>query len=174
MALQSRRQPRKHERGAALLVSILLLFLMTAIAMAAMDTVATDMQVAGFQKQSQGALYAAEAGAAHARQVVRGLASRAERPTYPADFPDEANPVQLGIAADYVNGIQPRYYADPDPAEPIEYIGEGSRCSEGCNITLGGQKFNHTKWKINVEGRSSEGATKKIEVVATRLLAVGY
>jgi len=162
------------EQGSALVVSVLLLIMVSALAMTSMRTVAGDQMVAGYQKQEQLAFYAAEGGVAEARALVREMGERSQVPDYPADFPTEAAPTELGQNGDYPNNVKPEYYADPDPADPIVYIGEGAPCTEGCNITLGGVKYNHTKWKINVIGKSPSGDTKKIELVATRLLAVGY
>ncbi|NJN05846.1 MAG: hypothetical protein HC814_04995 [Rhodobacteraceae bacterium] len=130
--------------------------------------------LAGFQNQEAMAFYAAEAAVAEGRRLVREMGARSEVPEYPADFPDQANPVALSTSSDFPTGEQPRFYADPDPATPIGYVGEGKQCTEGCNMTIGGAKYNHTKWQINVVGESPSGDQKRLEVVATRLLAVGY
>jgi len=153
-----------------------LLIAVSALAMSTMQTAASDGTVAGFQNQEQIAFYAAEAGVADARSVVRNMGERSEVPDYPADFPNAANPAELSNATEFVTGDQPIYYADPNPptAAPIMYVGEGAPCTEGCNMTLGGLKFNHTKWQVNVVGESPSGDQKRLEVVATRLLAVGY
>lgn len=166
----------KREGGVALVVSILLLMAVSALALSTMQTAASDGTVAGFQNQETIAFYAAEAGIAQARDVIRDMGERTQVPTYPADFPDQANPVDLSNPAEFVGGNQPTYYADPNPpiAAPIMYVGEGSPCTEGCNMTLGGLKYNHTKWQVNVVGESPSGDQKRVEVVATRLLAVGY
>ena len=50
----------------ALFVTVLMLVFMTAIAFAALDTVARDRQVAGLQNRSRNAFYAAEAAVAEA------------------------------------------------------------------------------------------------------------
>lgn len=163
---------RRRQRGTALLVSMLLLVLLTSVGMAALETVSRDRQVAGHQKRSQAAFYAAEAGVARARELVRDMGSRLETPTYPADYPNQGNPVLIAAAADPTG--QPRFYADPIITEPIGYAGEGSPCTEGCDIKLGGVQYNHTRWRINVVGQSPEGDSARIEVMATRLLAVGY
>ena len=41
-------------------------------------------------------------------------------------------------------------------------------------MTIGGLKYNHTKWQVNVVGESPSGDQKRLELVATRLLSVGY
>jgi len=174
MTEQRLRQNAKREQGVALMMAVLLLIAVSGLALSTMQKVASDGTVAGFQNQEQMAFYAAEAGIADARDIVRGMGGRAELPTYPADFPDPGNPVQLSNAGDFETGAQPVYFADPNPTDPISYVGEGAQCTEGCNMTIGGTKYNHTKWKINVVGQSPSGDQKRLEVVATRLLAVGY
>ncbi|MBY0401586.1 hypothetical protein K2X89_14925 [Myxococcota bacterium] len=170
-------RPGRSERrqaGIALMLSILLLITVSALAVSTMQTAASDGVVAGFQNQEAMAFYAAEAAIAQARSVVRDMGERSQLPKYPDDFPDQANPQAISDDAEYRTGTQPRYYADPDPTDPIHYVGEGKQCTEGCNMTLGGAKYNHTKWQINVIGESPSGDQKRLEVVATRLLAVGY
>ncbi|GEM_PF-2511119 len=166
----------KREEGVALMLAILLLVAVSAVALSTMQTAASDTQVAGFQNQEAIAFYAAEAGVAEARSVIRNMGERSQVPSYPADFPDSANPTELSQSSEFVGGYQPKYYADPNPpiAAPIMYVGEGSQCTSGCNMTLGGLKYNHTKWQVNVVGESPSGDEKRLEVVATRLLAVGY
>ena len=158
----------------ALMLSILLLITVSALALSTLQTAASDGTVAGFQNQEAMAFYAAEAGIAEARRIVRNMGERSQVPTFPADFPNEANPVALSDSYEFVTGAQPVYYADPNPPTPIGYVGEGKQCTDGCNMTLGGAKYNHTKWQINVVGESPSGDQKRLEVVATRLLAVGY
>jgi len=169
-------QPKKREQGVALMLSILLLMAVSGLALSTMQTAASDGTVAGFQNQETIAFYAAEAGIADARAVIRNMGERAQVPNYPAEFPDASNPAHLSAAVEFGGANQPIYYADPNPpaAAPIMYIGEGEQCTEGCNMTLGGLKYNHTKWQVNVVGQSPSGDQKRLEVVATRLLAVGY
>ena len=167
------RERRRRESGTALIVSILMLVLLTAMGIAALDTVSMDNEVAGYQKRAKAAFFAAEAGAATARQVVRNMGGRKELPVIGTDFPGSVLPTQLATASDFVHG-QPEYYADPAIAIPIKYIGEGAACTEGCDLNQGGIKYNHTRWQINVVGESAEGSSSRLEVVATRLLPVGY
>lgn len=173
-SLRPKAASRRREQGMALMLSILLLITVSALALSTMQTAASDGTVAGFQNQETMAFYAAEAAIAQARNVVRQMGERTQVPQYPADFPNEANPVALSTSSDFETGAQPVYYADPNPPAPIGYVGEGKQCTEGCNMNIGGTKYNHTKWQINVVGESPSGDQKRLEVVATRLLAVGY
>jgi hypothetical protein len=172
--LEQKHSNAKREGGIALMVSILLLIAVSGLALSTMQTAASDGTVAGFQNQEQIAFYAAEAGIAEARKVVRDMGSRDQVPDYPADFPNAGAPVEIATSADFQGGNQPEYYADPSMTEPISYVGEGSQCTEGCNMTIGGLKYNHTKWRVTVVGESPSGDQKRLEVVATRMLAVGY
>lgn len=176
--MQGRRRSasREREEGIALMLAVLLLIAVSALAISTMQSVASDGRVAGFQNQEAMAFYAAEAGIADARAVVRGMGERSQVPSYPADFPDASNPAELSAPSEFVTGDRPIYYADPGSSAgaPIVYVGEGAPCTEGCNMTLGGLKFNHTKWQVNVIGESPSGDQKRLEVVATRLLPVGY
>jgi hypothetical protein len=168
----------KREDGVALMLAVLLLIAVSGIALSTMQTAASDGTVAGFQNQEQIAFYAAEAGISDARAVIRKMGERTQLPVYPGDFPNQANPTRISTPSEFQSGVQPTYYADPNPpgggVEPIGYIGEGAPCTEGCNMILGGLRYNHTKWQVNVIGESPSGDQKRIEVVATRLLAVGY
>lgn len=176
MKTMQTRHDRKREEGVALMLSVLLLIAVSGLALSTMQTAASDGTVAGFQNQETIAFYAAEAGIADARAVIRRMDERSRVPDYPADFPNAANPTELSAPSEFVGGNQPVYYADPSPplAAPMMYVGEGKQCTEGCDMTLGKQKFNHTKWQVNVVGESPSGDQKRLEVVATRLLAVGY
>lgn len=173
-SLRAKVASRRREQGMALMLSILLLITVSALALSTMQTAASDGTVAGFQNQETMAFYAAEAGIAEARNVVRQMGERTQVPQYPADFPNAANPAALSTSSDFAASKQPVYYSDPNPAAPIRYVGEGRQCTEGCNMNIGGTKYNHTKWQINVVGESPSGDQKRLEVVATRLLAVGY
>lgn len=172
--LETGRPTRRRQAGMALMLSILLLITVSALALSTMQTAASDGVVAGFQNQEAMAFYAAEAAIAEARNVVRQMGERSQVPNYPADFPNQASPQTISDGSEFATGTQPRFYADPNPPVPIAYVGEGKQCTEGCNMTLGGAKYNHTKWQINVVGESPSGDQKRLEVVATRLLAVGY
>ena len=92
----------KREEGVALMISILLLMAVSALALSTMQTAASDGQVAGFQNQETIAFYAAEAGIADARAIVRSMGERTEEPNYPADFPNAENPVSLSESSEFV------------------------------------------------------------------------
>jgi hypothetical protein len=148
-----------------------MLILMAGIAMAALDTVARDRQVAGLQNRSRSAFYAGEAAVAEARSLVRNVSSRSSLPT----FYDEATPKTLGDASLYDReGTLPRFYGDPNFADPIRYAGESAGTGEGMNLSVQGQRLSSTLWQINVVGESAGGAKTRIEVVEAKVMSRGY
>ena len=96
------REDVRRDGGIALMLTVLLLIAVSALALSTMQTAASDGTVAGFQNQEQIAFYAAEAGIADARAVVRNMGERSQVPNYPADFPNEANPETLSNVAEFV------------------------------------------------------------------------
>lgn len=149
----------------ALLVTALLLVLMGALVLASLDVVTREQQVAGFHKRSVTAFYAAEAGAAEARRLVRSVGARSATPALAG--------ASLGDSTVYEHG-QPSYSGDPDAANPIRWIKDGTIYAQGGNLRMGGQKFVKTLWQINVVGRAPGGSRARIEVVESKILSKGY
>jgi hypothetical protein len=161
-----KRSDQRHQQGAALFVSVMILALMGALGIMAFNTVLVDRQVAGFQNRARTAFYAAEAAAAEGRSLVRTVGSRTDTPYL--------NPRALGDAALYDREFAlPSYSGDPAFPNPIRYIGDGVMAG-GANLQMKGQKFVNTLWQINVQGQSPDGSTTRIEVVETKTLASGY
>lgn len=120
----------RRDAGIAMLVAVVVLALMGIIGLSSLDTVTRDRQVAGFQSQSQTALYAAEGGLAMAlallRQDVQEIqASEGGAAAYayynpsgesPARFPTSASPTTIGTGS--FPGGAPRFYMDPYAADP--------------------------------------------------------
>jgi hypothetical protein len=166
-----RQQSSRRQQGSALIVTMMLLIVMIGMAMTSLDATTRDRQVAGYQSQSISSFYAAEAGAAEARNLVRGLGERSETP----DFYAADAPATLGDAGIYQHGA-PGYYGDPSiaPDPPIRYVGDGDPYSNGGNLQIGGQQFVETRWQINVVGTTPAGAASRVEVMATKILSKGY
>lgn len=159
-----------------MLLAVMMLVLMGLMGVAAMETAGEDQQIAGLSNRSRSAFYAAEAGAAHGRQLIRDASARTTTPVLPATF--------LGDAAMYARyQTQPQYF--PDPAPPgggpaIQYIEDGGP-AEGMN--LANPKYVNTIWRINVIGQSPENAggvweqrasTARVEVQETKIMSTGY
>ncbi|MGI9539544.1 MAG: pilus assembly PilX family protein, partial [Miltoncostaeaceae bacterium] len=95
-----RTRQNKHEQGAALIVTVMLLVLMGLIGIAAMETVTQDRKVAGFQTQSKMALYAAEAGLSDAKERLTTDPNAYDK-TAVVPFPACAAAVNYGDPAIY-------------------------------------------------------------------------
>ena len=164
------RRSDRREGGTALIVTVLLLVLVGIIGLAALDTVQRDQQVAGFQNRSRVAFYAAEAGVADAKNRLRAVWTTTDT----VDFPDESAPTLVGDSSLYPLG-RPRYYGDPSVPAAISYMDAGApSVSGGHDQRLGGSIRVNTLWLIRVEGSTPDGASSRLEVVATRELDGGY
>ena len=162
---------RRRESGAALFVAVLMLALMGALGVAALDAVSSDRQIAGMQNRAKSAFYAAEAGASHGRSLVRTVGARTDTPA----LPTQVAPQTLGDAALYDRENRlPRYYADPAAVPPVRWVRDGGLYSNGGNLQLKGQKFVNTLWQINVIGESPDGSRSRVEVVESKVLSAGY
>ena len=175
MTRESQRRDRRRH-GSAMLLAVMMLVLMGLLGVAAMETASQDQQIAGLTNRSRSAFYAAEAGAAHGRQLIAAASARSSTPALPATL--------LGDAPMYARyQTQPSYV--PDPAPPgggaaIQYI-EDAGPAEGMN--LANPKYVNTIWRINVIGQSPENpggvwvqraSTARIEVQETKVLSVGH
>ena len=158
----------------ALLLAILMLVVMSAMAVAAMDTVARDRQISGIHSQANLAFQAAEAGIAAGLAALRNPATKwpasaAALASFSPDLPD----IDLGEEYDYPEG-QPTYIADPDAAAAIQYMGVGGECPEWevsldtTNIGGAGLTVLETVFEINVQGQTQTGARSRIEAAAAR------
>ena len=108
--MSSPRIGKRGERGSALVISMLLLFLMTIVGLSTMDMVARDRQGAGYQSQKRISFYAAEAGLSETLRVIEQTGD----PTIVQ--------ASLGDSTLYPHG-QPSYQPDPNVPDPIEDLG---------------------------------------------------
>jgi hypothetical protein len=165
----------RREAGMALFLSVLLLVLMGALGLAALDTIAVDRQVSGVQNRILAAFWAGEAAAEQGRDLVVRSAEEGTNFNYPADFPSAGAPGTLGDSAlsDYFRLGLPVFYADPDPAlgNPIRFLrsGSGRIAAQGGNIVEGKQKPVEGLWQINVVGQTADGTSTRLEVVQWKL-----
>ena len=67
---------RRREAGSALFIAVMMLVLMGALGIVALNEVTTDRQVAGVQNRAVSAFYSAEAGLAEARSLVKDIGTR--------------------------------------------------------------------------------------------------
>lgn len=172
------RASHRREQGVVMFITVLLLALMGGLGLAALDAASRDRDSAGFYNRENVAFYAAEAGVAHARAIIRTVDSTNETP----DFPTEGAPQTLGDTALYPNGVipggsgnaRPIYYGDPDVADPIRSEGDAAgQYSEGMNLQSKGAKAMATLWTLNVKGESPDGASARIEAKEVKFLFGG-
>jgi len=166
---------RRRESGSALIITVLVMLLLGGIGISALDTVMRDQQVAGYQNRSSTAFYAAEAGVAAAKDIVRrNVLSGTER----LSFADSATPVLLSDTSTYPYG-QPLYYGSPKPGEDavqsldhsLKIAGAaGSDMRQG----MGPSWNNFALWQIRVAGQTADGAVAKIEAVTLNQVPGGY
>lgn len=168
-----RRDPRR-EGGIALLIAILMMILFAAMAVASMDTVTRDRQIAGIHSQANLAFQAAEAG------VSAGLAA-IQNPGVPwpssigglAAFNPPLPNVTLGTMSEYPYGV-PNYQPDPSAAQAIDYLGVGGACdgwetsSNVQNIGGGAVTVLETLFDVQVQGQTTTGARSNIDAAAVR------
>lgn len=135
---------RRREQGVVMFVTVLLLVLMGALGLAALDAASRDRDAAGYYNRENAAFYAAEAGVSHARALGRG-----------------GSPL-------------PFYYGDPAVPNPIRSDGDSAgQYSEGMNLQSKGAKAMATLWTINVKGETADGASSRIEAKEVKFIFGG-
>jgi hypothetical protein len=135
-------------------IAVLLLVLMGALGLVALDNASEDRRIAGFQNRTSSAFAAAEAGAAHAAELAKQ--NDTTMPT-----------VNLSDATVYDReAALPSYRADPNPlpvgTNPTGISNAGFGAAEGVAPEAGGG-WKTGKWRINVEGRSPNPAGAGID-----------
>ncbi len=147
---------RKREQGAALLIAMLVLVLVSALATAALETVMRDQQISSIQARKRLALQAAEAGVAAAQESI---ASGSSNPN--------VNLTMLGDAALYPMG-QPTYGPDTSGAPPVTNL--GAQAASGMNLRIDGNgapNYQVQLWRIRVEGTEPGGIVSRIETAVS-------
>ena len=164
----------RRESGSALIITVLVMVLLGAIGLSALDTVMRDQQVAGYQNRSSEAFYAAEAGVAAAKDLIR---RNVFSPTDTVNFATQGSPVLLGDTYSFPYG-QPKYFGDPKFPAAIHSLNQtltvagagGSSLRQGMGATW--NKF--ALMQVNVAGQTADGTTARIEVVTTNQMPGGY
>jgi hypothetical protein len=163
---QELRSPQRREEGVILFVAVMLLALMGALGIAALDSASTDRQAAGYYNRSNTALFAAEAGVARAKALIENVRTTVGFSAFcpgVIPFPGPGNKVSLGDTSTYLKqGAQPRFYGDPAVANALE-------CTSVETIGLGrrGAQSGATKsapFLISVIGESPDGSRVRLQV----------
>lgn len=130
-------------------IAVLLLVLMGALGLVALDTASEDRRIAGFQNRSNSAFSAAEAGVAHAAELAKQ-----NNMTLPTRNLSDTTVYDRETAL-------PSYRADPNPlpvgTNPTGIVSAGFGAAEGVAPDAGGG-WKTGKYRINVEGRSPNAA----------------
>ena len=162
----------RRESGAVLFVAVMMLAMMGALGLAALEAASGDRRAAGYYNRSRTSFYTAEAAVAHARAAV--LAAPQDK-TFKPVFPSLAGgtAVTMGDAALYDReAALPTYYGDPDFPDPIRWVQDGGAAAGG-NLQANKAKQYVTLWQINVVGRSPDGNTTRLEVMETKNVVAG-
>jgi hypothetical protein len=170
---------RRRESGAALLVAVLLLAMLGVIGLASMETVTRDRQVASFQNRARVALYAADAGVAHAVGIIRAQAQtlapggEAALENFNPAFPGKGAAVNQVLGSDFPAPGSPSYGMDPNASDPtnvlaaaqaIRYIGKGSPCPGWImSGDVGSVQWREALWDIRVVGSAPGGGNVAIQ-----------
>lgn len=156
----------RYERGAALLVTMLLLALLGVVGLASMDTVVRDRQAAGHMRASQTAFYAADAAVAESLELLR--TEIVSSVISPGDCLGPSIP-----SGDLSNGVS--YGADPTAAtDQVCMTGFAEDCDElVSSAEVGGTAFRYTVWNFRTQGTGVGGAVSRIQATARRCHAFG-
>ena len=155
------RDDRRGERGAALLVSMLLLMAMALIGFASLNTVMREREVIGYSGQTQLALYGADAALADSLNQVRtqivGVALGAGDCLTP-DLP----------SATLSNGVS--YGPDSTaPSSKICMLAAAEPCAElDSSIEVGQPIYLYTVWNVRTQGVAPTGATARVQATVER------
>jgi len=142
---------RKHQRGSALLIVMLVMAMMGIIGFAALESVTRDQRVAGFLKRKKIAFFAAEAGVSSALYALRVN----EDPTFA--------PATVGSTSWFEHGL-PTYELDTSAGAASTNLGTGAL--PGMNMQIGqngAPKFTIRYWEVNVKGEAVGGTISRIQ-----------
>src|SRR6267142_3939002 len=113
---------RKSQRGIALITTLLLLLLMTALSLAMVISVRSDLLVNGYYRNSRGSFYAADSGINVVRQaMINGVVGDIPA-TIPTTVPATA-PLPANAAATVLNAVTTKY--PPGTVVPVTGSGQG-------------------------------------------------
>jgi type IV pilus assembly protein PilX len=123
---------RKRQRGAALVVGLILLAVLTLLAIAGMNTASTELIMAGNEQFRQQAFQASEAGIE--RQLM----------TLAADMPPDSSP----------NPREKDFTLGPNIATHVtlRYLGEGQVKNQSINSFIG---FHYEAWSTGTSARNA-------------------
>ena len=150
---------RKHQRGSALLIVMIVMAMMGIIGFAALESVTRDQRVAGFLKRKKIAFFAAEAGVSSALYALRTNGD----PTFAQST--------VGSTSWFQHGL-PTYSMDSSGGAASKPLGPGKL--EGFNMALkkdGVTQFGLELWEVNVKGEAIGGTISRIQIANGTIVA---
>ena len=149
-----RMHSRKHQRGSALLIVMLVMAMMGLIGFAALEAVTRDQRVAGFMKRKKIAFFAAVAGVSRALYALRTN----EDPTFTAST--------IGDASWFEHGL-PTYSLDTSGGAASKDLGTGALPGMNLQVGQGGvAKFTIRYWEVNLKGEATGGTVSRIQIAS--------
>ena len=145
------RDESRRERGAALLVTMVIMVALALLGVSTLASVMGDQQVSGLQTRGRMAFHAAEAGVS---AVIGGM-NGAQVPFIPN--------ASLGDAVIYPNG-QPGYGPDATVANPVTDLGAVGAQGMNLRIGSGGPRYQVQYWRLNLAGTAPGGSISRIEL----------
>jgi len=169
------RTERRREQGVVMFLTVLLMAMLGGLGLAALDAASRDRDSAGYYNRETAGFYAAEAGIAHARAIIRGVASTDELPAFPTQgAPQSVVGGSGGVVVPASTQPPAIYYGDPDVPNPIRSDGDSAgQYSEGMNLQSKGAKAMATLWTINVTGNGPDGSATKLEAKEVKFIFGG-
>jgi hypothetical protein len=160
-------------------LTVLLLALMGGLGLAALDAASRDRDSAGYYNREAASFYAAEAGIAHARAIIKNeVSSTGDTPAFATEEAPQSIVGSGSGGSTYPSALPPAtYFGDPNiPDPPIRCVDDESagQYGEGMNLQSKGAKALATLWTINVAGRGPDGATTRLEAKEVKFFFVGY
>jgi Tfp pilus assembly protein PilX len=143
--------PKRAQRGFALLLTVMLLILLASLAFAGLDTVQRDQQVAGFLMRKRMSLHAADAGLAKAMETL----NQSGTPSIPN--------TPLADTGLFPHG-QPSYGVDTTAAQAVQGLGVGAVPGMNLQPTQNGvPAYQMEYWRVRVQGNAPGGTVSRVE-----------
>src|ERR1700691_2418882 len=107
IAIRNRTSANTAEQGSALLISLLLLMLLSALSLGMFVTMSSDSLINGFYRNQQSSYYAADSGITVARQYMYNQIQALETP--PASFVAGTPPLPANAASTVLTAVSNKF-----------------------------------------------------------------
>jgi type IV pilus assembly protein PilX len=167
----------RDERGAALVVTLMILAVMSAIGIAATDTATMEVIISGAQRDQRVAFYTAEAGIEHTKGILKSLFVASNSSKIAAggsgDWDFALDGSQDGVAA--ATGTPPTFAGGAVWINNGTFGGRGSYTVTVWNNDDGGTATNDTdgKFMIRSVAAGTGGGTSAVEITVNGFVTGG-